>query len=438
MQHSTAADRATLDYARAQDEKDPLRSFRQRFFIPPQGKDESIYLCGNSLGLQPKTAQAALLHELEHWKKHGVEGHFRGDMPWKDYHKFLTEQTAHVVGAKPSEVVVMNTLTTNLHLMMVSFYRPSLERYKIIMEAGAFPSDQYAMESQVRWHGYDPASAIVEVQPRAGEETLRNEDILNTIAEHGSSTALVMFGGVNYFTGQLFDMKAITDAAHRAGAYAGFDLAHAAGNAPLQLHDWGADFAVWCSYKYLNSGPGGPSGAFVHERHGNNPELPRFAGWWGHDENDRFLMRKGFKPMPGAEGWQLSNAQIFSFAVHKASLDIFYEATMPALRTKSEKLTAYLEYLLHQLPGSEQRFRIITPKEPAARGCQLSIYTESGGRRLFDHLSEKGVVCDWREDNLSGKKAEPGEAGVIRVAPTPLYNTFEEAYRFVELMAQQL
>ncbi len=418
--------------AQERDARDPLRHFRDRFFIP--ARRDCIYLCGNSLGLQPKTAEAALKQELEHWKAHGVEGHFRGDMPWMDYHKFLTGQSAHVVGAKPEEVVVMNTLTTNLHLMMVSFYRPTSERFKIIMEAGAFPSDQYAVESQVKWHGYPPESAIVEVQPRAGEDTLRTEDIRATIAEHGAQTALVLFGGVNYFTGQLFDMQAITEAAHGVGAYAGFDLAHAAGNAHLKLHDWGADFAVWCSYKYLNSGPGGPSGVFVHERHGRNPELPRFAGWWGQDESERFLMRKGFHPMPGAAGWQLSNAQIFSFAVHKASLDIFYEATMPALRQKSIQLTGYLEELLHALPGAAGRFRIITPADPAARGCQLSIYTEQGGQQLYDYLTGHGVVCDWREDNLSGKQLPAGEAGVIRVAPTPLYNTFEEVYRFVELL----
>jgi len=422
----------TLTYAREMDARDPLRHFRDRFFIPQHNGQDSLYLCGNSLGLQPKTAEAALKHELEHWKTHGVEGHFMGDLPWMDYHKFLTEQSAHVVGAMPKEVVVMNTLTTNLHLMMVSFYRPDATRFKIIMEAGAFPSDQYAVESQVKWHGFSPEEAIVEVQPRPGEDTLRTEDIIATIEEHGAQTALVLFGGVNYFTGQLFDMQAITAAAHRAGAYAGFDLAHAAGNAHLKLHDWGADFAVWCSYKYLNSGPGGPSGAFVHERHGNNPDLPRFAGWWGHDEDERFLMRKGFHPMPGAAGWQLSNAQIFSFAVHKASLDIFYEATMPALRRKSEQLTGYLETLLQGLPAG--RFRIITPPDPAARGCQLSIYTEQGGKKLFDTLSEQGVIADWREDNLSGKQLPPGEAGVIRVAPTPLYNTFEEVYRFVELL----
>jgi kynureninase len=422
---------ATLDYAHQQDQQDPLKQYRQQFSFPQHNGADTIYLCGNSLGLAPKSVEQALLHELEHWKTHGVEGHFRGEMPWMEYHKFLTRQTAHIVGAQPEEVVVMNTLTTNLHLMMVSFYRPTSSRFKIIMEAGAFPSDQYAMESQVRWHGFEPEEAIVEVKPRAGEVNLRTEDIIATIEQHGAATALVMFAGVNYYTGQFFDLPAITEAAHEAGAYAGFDLAHAAGNIPMQLHDWGADFAVWCSYKYLNSGPGGPSGAFVHERHAKNADLPRFAGWWGHDESERFLMRKGFKPMYGAAGWQLSNAQIFSFAAHKASLDLFKEASMPVLRQKSEKLTGYLEFLLRQM---DKGFKILTPSEPAARGCQLSIFTPRNGKKLFDYLAGNGVVSDWREDNLSGMATAPGEAGVIRVAPVPLYNTFEDVYRFANLL----
>ena len=426
----------TLAYAREQDRKDPLRAYREQFYFPQHNGRDVLYFTGNSLGLQPKSARDALLRELEHWKDYAVEGHFRGEMPWMDYHKFLLPQTAHVVGAKEEEVIVMNTLTTNLHLMMASFYRPTSGRYKIIMEAGAFPSDQYAMESQVRWHGFQPEQAIVEAEPRPGEEYLRTEDIIATIEQHGKETALVMFGGVNYFTGQLFDMKAIAQAARKAGAYAGFDLAHAAGNASLQLHDWGADFAVWCSYKYLNSGPGGPSGAFVHERHGNNPELPRFAGWWGHDEQERFLMRKGFKPMKGAAGWQLSNAQIFGFAVHKASLDIFRQATMPALRAKSEKLTGYLEFLLRQINPKEERFHIITPGRPEARGCQLSIYTPRDGKRLHSYLEENGVISDWREDNLHGGEAEPGQAGVIRVAPVPLYNSFQDVFEFAGLLKE--
>ncbi|MEK7255287.1 MAG: kynureninase, partial [Bacteroidota bacterium] len=359
--------------------------------------------------------------------------HFRGEMPWMHYHKFLLPQTARLVGAKESEVVVMNTLTTNLHLLMVSFYRPTKERFKIIMEGGAFPSDQYAVETQVRWHGFDPAEAIVEVTPRAvhspsgaggGEETLRTEDIISTIEKHGNQAALVLFGGVNYYTGQFYDLPALTQAAHRVGAFAGFDLAHTAGNLPLRLHDWDVDFACWCSYKYLNSGPGGPSGIFVHERHGNNPDLPRFGGWWGHDENSRFLMKKGFKPMPGAAGWQLSNAQIFSFAAHKVSLDIFDEVGMDALREKSLKLTGYLEFLIENLNemAGGRRFNIITPTDPVQRGCQLSILTGSEGKALFNYLTENGVVADWREPN------------VVRVAPVPLYNSFEDVWQLANLL----
>ncbi len=424
---------ATLAYAREQDRKDPLGAYRGRFYLPQHKGKEALYFTGNSLGLQPKSAEDALLRELEQWKTYGVEGHFRGEMPWMEYHKFLLPQTAHVVGAQEEEVIVMNTLTTNLHLMMVSFYRPASGRYKIIMEAGAFPSDQYAVESQARWHGFAPEQAIVEVAPRQGEECLRTEDIVSTIERHGKETALVLFGGVNYFTGQYFDLPAITRAAHRAGAYAGFDLAHAAGNVLLHLHDWNVDFAVWCSYKYLNSGPGGPGGAFVHERHGNGPALPRFAGWWGHDERERFLMRKGFHPMRGAAGWQLSNAQVFSFAVHKASLDIFREAGMPALRARSEKLTGYLEFLLQEINREEERFQIITPAAPQHRGCQLSIYTPRNGRRLYNYLEENGVISDWREDNLHGGAAA-GEAGVIRVAPAPLYNSFQDVFEFARLL----
>jgi kynureninase len=366
--------------------------------------------------LQPKTVRPALEHELAQWATYGVEGHFRGDLPWMYYHKFLTEQSARLVGALPQEVVVMNTLTVNLHLLMVSFYRPTAQRFKIIMEAGAFPSDQYAMETQARWHGFAPEEAIVELTPRPGEHTLRTADILDAIAQAGDTLALVMLGGVNYYTGQFFDLEAITRAAQAAGAYAGFDLAHAAGNLPLRLHDWGADFAVWCSYKYLNAGPGGPSGVFVHERHGNNPALPRFAGWWGHDEASRFQMRKGFIPMAGAAGWQLSNAQIFSFAAHKAGLDLFDAAGMDNLRAKSLALTAFLEFILDEINQEKQLFEIITPRDPQARGCQISALTDHRGKALFDFLTENGVIADWREPN------------VIRFAPVPMYNSFEDVY----------
>lgn len=412
----------TLTFAREQDARDPLRSYRDRFLFPQHEDRPVLYFCGNSLGLQPDTVRASLLAELEQWAQYGVEGHFRGELPWMHYHKFLKPQTARLVGALPEEVVVMNTLTVNLHLMMVSFYRPTPERFKIIMEAGAFPSDQYAMESQARWHGFDPAEAIVEVAPRAGEDALHPEDILEAIEQNGKQTALVIFGGVNYYTGQFYDLASITRAAHKAGAYAGFDLAHAAGNLPLQLHDWGVDFAVWCSYKYLNSGPGGPSGAFVHERHSADAALPRFAGWWGHDESERFKMRKGFKPMPGADGWQLSNAQIFSFAAHKASLDIFDAAGMDALRAKSLQLTGYLEFILDDVNRESHRFRIITPRDPQARGCQISALTDARGKALFDFLTENGAIADWREPN------------VIRLAPVPLYNSFEDVWRLGELI----
>jgi kynureninase len=415
----------TLDFALAADAADPLRHFRAEFLFPKHHDASVLYFCGNSLGLQPATVRAALLAELDHWAEHGVEGHFRGQMPWMEYHKFVEPQTARLVGALPHEVVVMNTLTVNLHLLMTTFYRPTPTRYKIVMEAGAFPSDQYAVESQVRWHGWSPDEAIVEVAPLAGEATLRIEKIIETIEKNGDSVALVMFGGVNYFTGQFFDLQKITAAAHRVGAYAGFDLAHAAGNLPVQLHDWGCDFAVWCSYKYLNSGPGGPSGAFVHEQHAEAADLPRFAGWWGHDESERFQMRKGFKPMRGAAGWQLSNAQVLAMAAHKASLDIFDRAGMAALRQKSLQLTGFLEFLLHRLDPDRQRWRILTPTDPAQRGCQLSLQVLRDGKQLHDALAAQGVVADWRADHLT----DSGSGGVIRFAPVPLYNSFEDVWR---------
>ena len=412
----------SFDFAQKLDQEDPLRYFREKFVFPQHNGEPVLYFCGNSLGLQPIAVRDAVNAELDHWGEHAVEGHFRGEKPWMYYHKFLTEATARLVGALPHEVVVMNTLSVNLHLMMVSFYRPSGKRYKIIMEAGAFPSDQYAVESQVRFHGFEPADAIVEVAPREGEETLRTADILETISRHGNETALVLFSGVQYYTGQFFDLKAITEAAHRAGAHAGFDLAHTAGNLPLELHEWGPDFAVWCSYKYLNSGPGGPSGVFVHERHANSPELPRFAGWWGHDEDSRFRMEKGFRPMHGAAGWQLSNAQILSFAAHLASLNLFDEAGMNRLRVKSLLLTAYLEYTLTSARDRGLDFRIITPNESNSRGCQLSLLTGPEGRALFDRLTAQGVVTDWREPN------------VIRFAPVPFYNSFTDIWKLGKLL----
>jgi kynureninase len=412
----------TLEYARALDAQDPLRYFREQFYFPPHQGEDSIYLCGNSLGLQAKNIAVYLERELEQWRTYGVEGHFKGEYPWLSYHEYLQPQTAHIVGAQESEVVVMNTLTVNLHLLLVSFYRPTRRRFKIIMEAGAFPSDQYAVESQVKWHGLKPETAIVEVAPRPGEDTLRTADIIATIEQHGNETALVLFGGVNYYTGQFFDLPAITAAGHRVGAYVGFDLAHAAGNVLLELHNWNVDFAAWCSYKYLNAGPGGPGGVFIHEQHGNNTDLPRLAGWWGHDERQRFLMQKGFQPMPGAAGWQLSNTLLFSFAAHRASLDIFMEATMPALRRKSEQLTGYLEFLLQQQIQAGTALQIITPANPAERGCQLSVLTNGNGKQLFQYLARHGVICDWREPN------------VIRFAPAPLYNTFTDVWRLGDLL----
>lgn len=414
----------SLDFAKAMDAQDPLQHFREQFYFPQHNNQNTNYLCGNSLGLQSKNVQTYIERELQQWRTFGVEGHFRGEYPWLHYHKYLQSQSAHVVGAQESEVVVMNTLTVNLHLLMVSFYRPTQERFKIIMEAGAFPSDQYAVESQVKWHGLNPDDAIVEVAPRPGEETLRTEDILTVIEQHGEQTALVLFGGVNYYTGQLFDLQSITEAGHRVGAYVGFDLAHAAGNVLLQLHHWNVDFATWCSYKYLNAGPGGPSGVFIHEKHSQNIDLQRFAGWWGHDEQHRFLMQKGFIPMPGAAGWQLSNASILSFAAHRASLDLFAEATMPALRKKSEQLTGYLEFILNELTEQGHSFAIITPKNPSERGCQLSILTNGNGKQLFNYLAANGVICDWREPN------------VIRLAPTPMYNNFSDVWMLGNLLQQ--
>ncbi|WP_114777331.1 kynureninase [Botryobacter ruber] len=416
----------SLAFAQQQDQLDPLQHYKSRFYAPQLKGQDAIYFCGNSLGLQPKSAQAYLDHEMQNWADFAVEGHFKGDTPWFSYHELLAAATARVVGANPAEVVVMNQLTVNLHLMLVSFYRPQGKRYKIITEGGAFPSDQYALESQTRFHGYNPDDAIIELFPREGEHTLRTEDIIQSINSHADELALVMMGGINYYTGQLFDMAAITAAGHAAGALVGFDLAHAAGNVVMQLHQWEVDFAVWCSYKYLNSGPGGTSGVFVHERHGNNPDIPRFAGWWGHDASVRFQMKKGFIPMPGAAGWQLSNAQILPMAVHRASLELFDEAGIANLRQKSEKLTGFLEFLIDDLQVNKNTLEVITPRDPAARGCQLSMLVKQNARLLFDKLTEAGIIVDFREPN------------VIRVAPTPLYNTFEEVFRFAEVLRQCL
>ena len=414
-------------FARQQDEQDPLKHFRSSFLIPKRQGKEAIYFCGNSLGLQPLSARTYIDQELQKWADLAVDGHFHAREPWLHYHKLLKEPLARIVGAKAEEVTAMNNLTSNLHFMMVSFYRPTAGRYKILMEGGAFPSDQYAVESQLRYHGFKPEEAVVEVFPRQGEHTLRTADILAAIEKHQHELALVLFSGLQYYTGQVFDMPAITKAGQAAGARVGFDLAHAAGNVPMQLHDWNVDFAVWCSYKYLNSGPGNNGGVFVHERYAHEADLPRFAGWWGHDEKERFLMQKGFRPIPGADGWQLSNSNILPLAAQRASLALFEEAGMQALRRKSIRLTAYLEYLIKEELSSEaNRLQIITPSNPQERGCQLSLLVEKNGKQLFEKISAAGVIGDWREPN------------VIRLAPTPLYNTFMDVYQFAALLKKAI
>ena len=409
------------DFAIATDERDPLKGFRERFLFPKLAGGDCIYLCGHSLGLQPKTAAAYIEQELKDWADLGVEGHFHAKNPWMPYHRLLTEQTAELVGAMPLEVVVMNSLTVNLHLMMVSFYRPTRERHKIVVERGAFPSDQYAVKSQIHFHGFDPATSLIELTPRPGESCLRHEDIVLLIESAGDDIALIMLGGVNYATGQAFDMERITRLGHARGCMVGYDLAHAAGNLPLKLHDWGPDFAVWCSYKYLNGGPGCVAGCFVHARHARAWDLPRFAGWWGHDEPSRFEMGPEFRAMSGADGWQLSNPSIVSLAVLRASMDIFREAGMERLRAKSVSLTSYLEFLLNQ--KASPTFSIITPHEKEGRGAQLSIRLPQNGRALCERLAQAGVVGDWREPDT------------FRVAPVPLYNSYQDVFRFVRRFA---
>lgn len=419
----------SLSFAQKMDAEDPLKAFRDKFHIPSFHEKQVRYFTGNSLGLQPKSAKEYILEELDAWAKYGVEGHFLAKKPWFAYHEKLTNKVANIVGAEPIEVVVTHSLTTNLHLLMVSFYRPRGKRTKLIYEAKAFPSDQYALESQVKFHGLDIAKDLIEIAPRQGEHLIREEDILAKIEEVGDELALVMIGGVNYYTGQLFDMKKITEATHKVGAIAGFDLAHAAGNINLKLHDWGVDFAAWCSYKYLNSSPGGVSGMFVHKRHADKPELPRFAGWWGYDKETRFLMQPGFKPMKGAEGWQLSNAPVLGMAAHNASLDIFEEAGMDRIGKKRDLLTAYMEYIIDEISEKNKEnciFEIITPRDKSKRGAQLSILVHGQGKSLFDALSSEGVVADWREPN------------VIRVAPAPLYNSFEDVYYFGQILEKSI
>jgi kynureninase len=429
--NSTVTFENTLEFARSLDETDPLREFRDRFYFPNFDGNKVIYLTGNSLGLEPKSTQDYVMRELEDWATFGVEGHFHARMPWFSYQDFLTEQIAVLLGAKPSEVVSMNSLTTNLHLLLISFYRPDKKRYKIICEYDAFPSDLYALQSQAAYHGFDPDDAVIMLRPRNGEFTLREEDILKVIEDNKESLATVMLGAVNYYTGQFFDLDKITKATHAAGATAGYNLAHAAGNVILKLHEWNVDYACFCSYKYLNAGPGGVSGIFVHEKHGNDNTVPRFAGWWGNDPETRFTMPRKFVPAKGARSWQLSNAPVLSMAALKASLDIFSEAGIDRLREKSEKLTSYLEFIIDEINGGEneeskKKIRIITPREKNNRGCQLSLIISKDAKKVHQQLTGHGVITDWREPD------------VVRAAPVPLYNSFEDVFKFGNMLAASL
>ena len=409
----------TLALAKKLDDQDPLKNYRDQFYLPKQVNGEPyIYLCGNSLGLQPKTTQQYIKQELLDWQKLGVEGHFHAKNQWLPYHEFLTNKMAKIVGAKPIEVVVMNTLSVNLHLLMASFYRPTKDRYKILIESDAFPSDRYAVESQLKFRSIK--NGLLELKPRDGEELIRVEDIETKIEQEGEQIALILLGCPNYYTGQVFDLKRIAELGHRKGCKVGFDLAHGAGNLPLQLHDSNIDFAAWCTYKYLNSGPGSIGACFIHERHAYQFDLPRLAGWWGHNKKTRFMMRDDFDPIPGAEGWQLSNPPILSLAAILASLDIFDAVGIKALRKKSVKLTGYLEKLLNKIP--DKRLRIITPKNREERGCQLSIQLKGIGKSVFENITKRGVLADWREPD------------VIRVAPVPLYNSYKDVYDFVAIL----
>lgn len=417
----------TESFADSMDHQDPLRHFRDCFLIPEKDGRQVIYLCGNSLGLQPRRAADYIAAELDAWAALGVEGHFEGKHPWVYYRKRSKEALAMLLGADEEEVVAMNQLSTNLHLLLVSFYRPRPGKYKILTESGAFPSDQYILESQVRFHGFEPDDAIIEVAPANGKHTLETDAILEAIDRHASELALIMMSGVQYYTGQRFDMRRIADRAALHGVPVGFDLAHAVGNVPLALHDWGVDFATWCSYKYLNSGPGNVSGIFVHQKHGESFDLPRFAGWWGHDESLRFQMKKGFKPMKGADGWLLANDNVLGLAAHQASLDLFMEAGLENLSKKSEQITGYLAFLLNQLTNRNgPAIEIITPDNPQERGAQLSLFVHKGGKALFDRISKAGIMCDWRNPN------------VIRVAPVSFYNSFKDVYKFAAVLEEAL
>ncbi len=413
----------TKAFAKELDQKDTLSRYKNEFIFPKVNNKDVIYFTGNSLGLQPKLTKSYVDEVMNDWANLAVEGHFYANKPWWDYHERFANPLSKIVGALPSEVTVMNTLTVNLHLLMVSFYRPTAKRYKILCEAKAFPSDQYMIQSQVQFHGFHPNDAIVEIQRRDGEHNIRLEDVLSKIEEVGDALALVLIGGVNYYTGQVFDMKTITKAGHKAGAFVGWDLAHAAGNVKLDLHEWDVDFAAWCSYKYMNSGPGNASGCFIHEKHHNNKDLHRFAGWWGHNKERRFKMEPVFDPVQGADGWQISNLPILSLAPYLASVALFDEIGMDALIEKRNLITAYLEFVLYEISkevgGS---FEIITPKNKEERACQLSVYLHGEGRSLFEYLMKNGVITDWREPN------------VIRLAPVPLYCSFEDMYEFGQIL----
>jgi len=413
----------TRAFAQKLDSKDTLHHYRNEFYFPKVNDKDVIYFTGNSLGLQPKRTKAYIDEIMNDWANLAVEGHFYAEKPWWDYQERFAEPLSKIVGAKPLEVTVMNTLTVNLHLLMVSFYRPTKSRFKIICEEKAFPSDQYMFQSQVDFHGLKPEDVIVEVKRREGEHNIRTEDVIAKINEVGDELALVLIGGVNYYTGQVFDMKTITAAGHQVGAYVGWDLAHAAGNIKLELNDWNVDFAAWCSYKYMNSGPGNASGCFVHEKHHNNPELPRFAGWWGHNKERRFKMEPVFDPIQGADGWQISNLPVLSLAPYLASVEMFAEIGMDVLIDKRDKITAYLEFILHEIDKEvSSSFEIITPSNPAERASQLSVFLHGEGRSLFDYLMKNGVITDWREPN------------VIRLAPVPLYCSFEDMYNFGQIL----
>ena len=426
--HSAENFENTIEFAKKLDVNDPLKNFRDRFIIPSINGKEQIYFLGNSLGLQSRNVKEEINKILDQWASFGVEGFFMGEDRWLDYHDQLTEPLSKIVGAKPNEITVMNQLTVNLHLMMVSFYRPHGKRNKILCEAKAFPSDQYMLETHLRYHGLDPREVLIEIGPREGEHLIRHEDILDAIDKYQDELALVLFGGINYYTGQVFDIRAITEAVHAVGAVAGFDLAHAAGNISLQLHNWDVDFSCWCNYKYLNSGPGAMGGVFIHEKFHRDRSIKRFGGWWGYDKDTRFKMEKGFKPILTAEGWQLSTPSVLLYASHKAALQIFEEAGWENLQSRQRSLNNYLWFVLEELNRSsdEDVVEFITPKDKGVISCQVSMLMLSRGKEIFEELGARGVMLDWREPN------------VIRIAPVPLYNTFEEVWRFGNIIGSIL